>query len=405
MIVKDETHIIEECLRSMAKYVDRYDITDTGSTDGTQDLIKKTMDELGVPGTVHQSDWKGFGPSRTEALINAEISDAEYAWMIDADDYISGNFKYPRNMNADSYSLRLGKPEFMWWRNQIFKLGIGWEYTGVLHEYAHCPSKPKEEVLLEKIDGDYFVVARTEGNRNVGITPKEKYTRDAETLYSALNDPEDPHYSPTNDRYQFYLAQSYFDSQQWEKSFEAYSKRVDMAGWEEECFYSIFRMAMIAGMLEKPFGEVCELLRQAYEYRPIRAEPLVELSRLYRMNNRPRTAYLYAKAASELIIPPHDILFVSEDCYKWRALDELSATAFFMFKFEEGYDATRKLLQEGNVPQSELERIKGNMVHYEGKVKEINQQKAEWEKQQKQASASTPKIKTKTYKKKRKVRS
>ena len=60
MIVKDETHIIEQCLRSMAKYVDRYDITDTGSTDGTPELIKKTMDELGVPGEVYLSDWKGF---------------------------------------------------------------------------------------------------------------------------------------------------------------------------------------------------------------------------------------------------------------------------------------------------------------------------------------------------------
>ena len=59
MIVKDETHIIEQCLRSMAKYVDRYDITDTGSTDGTQDLIKKVMDE-----------YDGFIPS-------VDISDLE----------------------------------------------------------------------------------------------------------------------------------------------------------------------------------------------------------------------------------------------------------------------------------------------------------------------------------------
>ena len=43
MIVKDETHIIQECLRSMAKYVDRYDITDTGSTDGTQMTLFKVI--------------------------------------------------------------------------------------------------------------------------------------------------------------------------------------------------------------------------------------------------------------------------------------------------------------------------------------------------------------------------
>ena len=45
MIVKDESHIIKECLKSMLPYIDRYDITDTGSTDGTPELIKEFMDE------------------------------------------------------------------------------------------------------------------------------------------------------------------------------------------------------------------------------------------------------------------------------------------------------------------------------------------------------------------------
>ena len=61
MIVKDETHIIKECLESMLPYIDRYDITDTGSTDGTPELIKEFMDTHGVPGEVYLSDWKGFG--------------------------------------------------------------------------------------------------------------------------------------------------------------------------------------------------------------------------------------------------------------------------------------------------------------------------------------------------------
>jgi hypothetical protein len=76
-----------------------------------------------------------------------------------------------------------------------------------------------------------------------------------------------------------------------------------------------------------------------------------------------------------------------------------------MFRFEEGYNATRKLLQENKMPASELERIKGNMVHYEGKMKEMEAQKREYMANMKQQkSVSKPVIKTKSYKKK-KVRS
>ena len=114
MIVKNETHIIKECLESMLPYIDRYDITDTGSDDGTPELIEQFMEENGVPGQVYRSDWKGFGDhagkmgSRTEALKNCE-GKADYAWMIDADDYVSGDLKYPDEMTADGYSLRLGR--------------------------------------------------------------------------------------------------------------------------------------------------------------------------------------------------------------------------------------------------------------------------------------------------------
>ena len=48
MIVKDESHIILDCLKSVASSIDRYDITDTGSTDGTQQIIKDFFDEKGI---------------------------------------------------------------------------------------------------------------------------------------------------------------------------------------------------------------------------------------------------------------------------------------------------------------------------------------------------------------------
>ena len=50
MIVKNESHIIRDCLESVSKTIDRYDITDTGSDDGTQKIIKDFFEEKGIPG-------------------------------------------------------------------------------------------------------------------------------------------------------------------------------------------------------------------------------------------------------------------------------------------------------------------------------------------------------------------
>ena len=402
MIVKDETHIIEECLRSMAKYVDRYDITDTGSTDGTPELIKKVMDELGVPGEVYLSDWKGFGDhankigSRTEAFHNAEKSGADYAWVIDADDYIEGDFEYPKEMNSDGYTLLIKRGDFSWWRNQIFKLELGWRYVGILHEYAD--STKKSPAQFEKVMGEYHVSARTEGARNVGITPVEKYSRDAETLAKALED------EPENARYQFYLAQSYFDSQQWEKSREAYRKRVELGGWNEEVYYSQFRVALVCGILNDPPQETIHEFMSAFSIRPVRAEPLIEVSKIYRSLEKPGAAYVFAKQAVELPYPQNDILFISEDVYSYGALDEISATAYYAGHALEGYNATKKLLEDKLIPEAHVERVKKNFEQYETVLQQMQAQQVQQNMHQqieKMKEKKEQKAQTTKYKKKK----
>jgi len=376
LIVKNETHIVKECLESMLPYIDRYDITDTGSTDGTPEMIKEFMDQYDVPGEVYLSDWKGFGKSRTEALKNCD-GKADYAWMIDADDKIEGSFNYPILGDQDAIAIRLGRPDFSWFRNQIFKTGLGWEYVGVLHEYANLPDKKPQELKIMKWGaegGNYYVTARTLGARNVGIEPKEKYTRDAETLLSALQNEEDPYYDPTNVRYQFYLAQSYFDSQQWDKSFEAYEKRIELGEWEEEIFFSYYRLGVIKAMQQKPWPEVKEAFLEAWNFRPIRAEPLYEISRMYRSLDKPRLAYIYAKMGIEIPYPEMDILFIAQDVYGWKMLDEFSAVAFYNNDFINGYAVTKKLVDDNKFEESHKERIYENMKAYESKMAEIQHQ-------------------------------
>jgi glycosyltransferase involved in cell wall biosynthesis len=365
MIVKNETHIIKECFDTVYKNIDYWVIVDTGSTDGTQELIKQYFAEKGIPGELHERPWVGFGHNRSEALELCN-GKADWAWMIDADDYIEGNLELPLNIpdDVDGWALKFARGEFEWWRTQIFRTGRGWKYMGILHEY---PTIPDNQPKIAKLDSNYKIVARTLGARNKDISPIEKYSKDAELLEEALKT------EPDNIRYQFYLAQSYFDSQQWEKAEAAYVKRVQMGGWEEEQFYAAFRIGLCRGILNKPWLEIQQAFLEAWEIRPNRAEPLHQISRVYRHMGHPRLAYLYAKMALDIPYPQDDILFVSADVYKFGILDEVASTAFYANKPHIGYAACKKLLTENLLPESEVERVQNNFNQYLKFFEQTNQ--------------------------------
>ncbi len=372
MIVKDEEHIIHECLDSMAKYVDRFDITDTGSTDRTKEIIREWGEKNNIPGEVYEMGWKGFGKSRTQSLKNAE-GKADFAWVIDADDRVVGNFKYPDKMSEyDAIGLNISRGGINWWRNQIFKLSVGWEYVGVIHEYADPVGLRKEnkQPKLLQHHGDYAIDARTMGNRTkeFGDDQSAKYTKDAETLIDCLLNPESENYDPDNHRYHFYAGQSYFDAGNFEKAYPWYQKRAELGGWDEEIWYSIFRMGMC--MMQEPFNKeegwwakAQDHLLRAWDLRPHRSEPLISLARIHRLNGNPHLGYLFAKIAVSIPKPSNDLLFIQGSVYEWEALDELSATAHSVGDWVVGYSATKQLIDQNLFDEEHRERI---LKNYEG---------------------------------------
>ena len=83
MIVKNEAHVIERCLRSVFPFVDAWVICDTGSTDGTQEIVRQVM--AGKPGLLVERPWVNFAHNRNEALRLAQER-GEYVFFIDADE-------------------------------------------------------------------------------------------------------------------------------------------------------------------------------------------------------------------------------------------------------------------------------------------------------------------------------
>ena len=118
MIVRNEAHIIHEALDSVAPYISSWVIVDTGSDDGTQDLIRNHMAGLGIPGELHERPWRNFAHNRSEALELAQ-GRADYIWVMDADDPLVGVPDFTR-LSADIYCMRyIDRVVYTFWRATV----------------------------------------------------------------------------------------------------------------------------------------------------------------------------------------------------------------------------------------------------------------------------------------------
>jgi glycosyltransferase involved in cell wall biosynthesis len=78
LMVRNESAIIERCLKSVEGLVDAFCVTDTGSTDNTCEIVSKFLDTH--PGSLHTCEWKNFGYNRTVSFANAKEQLVDQNW-------------------------------------------------------------------------------------------------------------------------------------------------------------------------------------------------------------------------------------------------------------------------------------------------------------------------------------
>lgn len=334
MIVKNEAPVIRRCLDSVLPFIDHWLIVDTGSTDGTQEIVRRHLAHL--PGELVERPWVNFAHNRSEALALAR-GRADYVFVIDADETVEADpgWELPE-LVADSYDVEMRYGAYTYLRKQLVRDALPWRYSGVLHEYIHC-----EEAGSDALLPGIRTVPRHDGAR---ARDPLTYRRDALLLESALLD------DPGNTRYVFYLAQSYRDAGDYEQAARHYRRRVEMGGWAEEVWFSLYQLAQIAEGTEKPWPEALAAYLAAYQHSPDRAEPLFRIGVHHQAAGEHAVAHLFFSRGMRLPVPAGNRLFVDRNVYDYLLPVEYAVSAFYVGDHAEAIDADNALLRGGRMP-------------------------------------------------------
>ena len=369
MIVKDEAPIIEDCLRNVCDKlpITYWAISDTGSTDGTQDIIRNFFEKEGIPGELHEDEWKGFDHNRTVAYTYAK-GHGDYVFFIDADDRLKGEVPLPENPTKDAYYLELKSGVIAWDRIFLVRSDWDWVWVGRVHEFLSRP-QPGMGYTSEKIVGDYNVVPGHFGNRSQ--QPAEvKYGKDAIAIEEAYNELEESGEDiwGLKPRYAFYCGQSYRNCKDWEKTIYWYKKRTELGGWREEIMHAYLELGH-AYLKNGQRAEAITAWLDGYAFDPTRAECIYQLGKLAYEEDNLINAYMYMKQAASIPYPKNDTLFVQHQVYDHKIDYILSIVTFYYHsKYQIAFDHDELLKTFRNLFEHRgsytVENIMSNMEFY-----------------------------------------
>lgn len=342
MIVKDENHVIKRCLETVKGLIDYWVIVDTGSTDGTQKTIKEFLQD--IPGELHERPWVNFAHNRNEALTLAR-GKGDYFLFIDADDRLvfEKGFSLPRLkedryyvmqhvLNQNNPHAHMDHPVLL-----LMKDLPDFTWTGVLHETIISPQMSERSyAFLGGVINEY----RRDGARSKDPDTTRK---DIEMLEKALQNDQ-------NQTTAFYLAQTYKSAKNTPAAIRYYQQAAALPGREDVAFYSLFSIGWLQPSLK--------LLADAYLYRPSRIEPLFVIARHYLEIENYFLAYLVAKLALTIPLPPATDLFIESWLYDWAALRQFYISALHIGEYKEAEEAGRKLLANPRFPTEYHHEVK-----------------------------------------------
>lgn len=318
-MVKNESTILRRCLDSCVSLCEAFCFLDTGSADGTVDLIRDFLQHH--DGCLHEEPFVDFGHSRTrsyqlcrkwvkETHPEWDLSDV-YGLLLDADMVLQVMPTFQEFVpRAPCYQIIQINNYLEYPNTRLVRLSEEWECIGVTHEYwggdsFHTESIPKSYIYIRDL--------------NDGGCKSDKFIRDIRLLEEGLIKDK-----KNEVRYTFYLAQSYENIDK-KRSIYNYKKRIHLGGWFEEVFVAWMR---IGDMVEDPADKIHAYL-EAFEVDGKRSESLYRLAKYYRIQGKNNIGLKIALWAKTLPYPTDRSLFLEKDVYEFKLDEEISICAYY----------------------------------------------------------------------------
>ena len=358
-ICKDESHVIEKMLDSAKGIVDLIVVNDTGSTDGTQQIIKNFGEKHNIPTYVFERPFDDFEKSRTYAMEKLKEVVKELEWdpskvhgfWFDCDEQLVIDSKFDKNQfTKDLYMINTYIGAMKYTRNTFFKVSLPFRWYGPVHEFIVCDQQNITSGLAENI---HVNVEMTGSSWQGDIA--QKYLSHSHKLEAYIAaDRKDP-------RWIFYTAQSYHDSasmkdnkeeneERLRRSLKYYRERVSRTdGYPEEIYYAQYRIGAIMRVLEEPWALTHQELLKAYAIDPLRGESIKVIIDYYLQMSDWHMAYLYTKFAKTTFHNknpyPTRLLFVDEATYVWKFAEAHAAACFYTNRLDEARSTYNEIVQ------------------------------------------------------------